>query len=247
MKQPYGTHITQDLPESLQYHINNLRLHVERANDHLPQASTHVENIGAHPEHYADSLARADGHHTMQPFYPKGQPKGRGKSRSMDSPSTATTAAQTDPVPPYHSMVSHPAPRTPAPSSTNPCPTIPEGPVPAVQTSVPSAAPSELTPPPRHALTSGPPNKQPSQPIHRPPPNHGTLAGHFRLGPSHIHHPHPCTFTDIPTGSTPEQHFSPFLSLIGSSHSMQRHSRLSYALADLVATDYNLGYSFGIK
>ena len=139
-------HITQELPSSLQYHINNLRLHVERASDHLHQAFTHVENIGAHPEHYTDSLARADGRHTMQPFYPKGQPKGRGKSRSMEPPPTATTGVQTDPIPPYHSMVSHPAPRTPAPPSTNPCPTIPEGPAPTVQTPAPSPASPEPIP-----------------------------------------------------------------------------------------------------
>ena len=65
--------ITQ-LPSSLGYHINNLRHHVKRACDHLHQASTHVDNIGGHPEHYTDSLARADGRQTMQPFYPKGQP-----------------------------------------------------------------------------------------------------------------------------------------------------------------------------
>ena len=116
----------------------------------------------------------------------------------------------------------------------------------------------DFSTPPTHAPTSGPPNKQPS-PADTPAPSQPwDVLEEFTRRPFQISNvpglvPRTSTIripTDlltIPTGSTPEQHFSPFLSLIGSSHSMQRHSRLSYALADLVATDYNLGYSFGIK
>ena len=40
--------ITQELPPSLGYRINNRRHHVERAYDHLHQAYTHVDNVGGH-------------------------------------------------------------------------------------------------------------------------------------------------------------------------------------------------------
>ena len=192
--------ITQDLPESLQYHINNLRLHVERANDHLRQASTHVENIGAHPEHYADSLARADGRNTMQPLCPKGQPKGRGKSRSMEPPSTATTAVQTDPIPPYttlwspilphaHRLHHRPIPVPPSPKGqylpsrlqypTNAC----SHERPTQQTTFPSRYTGSL------------PTMGRSRGVHSPAISDFQRPG---PGPSHIHHPHPYGSTDNP-------------------------------------------------